>query len=91
MLGGGGPFATRTVTREVVREVPVEPVAPQPFACRSWGRSYLPVDHHFTCPSCGAPAPPGLIVCAHCGQQYVPTEHHDVCPDCGTAAPTRTA
>jgi hypothetical protein len=95
-LGGGvlvlgSPFGTRTVTKEVVHEVPVEPVAPQPFACLSCGSSYLPADQHFTCPSCGAPAPPGLIACAHCGKQYVPAEHHDLCPDCGTAAPARSA
>lgn len=55
---GGG---TNTVTREVVREVPVAPPAPQPITCPNCGRPYLPAEHHFACPNCGAPTPPELM------------------------------
>lgn len=66
-LGGIGPVfintgsGTRTVTREVVREVPVAPPAPQPITCPNCGRSYLPAENHFACPNCGAPTPPELV------------------------------
>ncbi len=55
----GGP--THTVTREVVREVPVAPPPPQPIACPYCGKSYIPAENNFTCPSCGAAAPKELI------------------------------
>jgi len=58
-LGGfGGP--RQTITREVIREVPaapVEPPPPQPVQCPYCGSSYLPAEHNFACPNCGAPAP----------------------------------
>jgi hypothetical protein len=54
---GGMPGSTRTVTREVIREVPVEPAKPQPVACPNCGRSYLPEENDYLCPGCGAPAP----------------------------------
>lgn len=54
-VGGSG---TRTVTREVVREVPVEPAKPEPITCPNCGRMYLAAENNFICPSCGAPAPP---------------------------------
>ncbi len=53
--GGGG---TRTVTREVVKEVPKEPM---PILCPFCSRSYVPVEHKYTCPSCGAVTPKNLI------------------------------
>jgi hypothetical protein len=52
---------THTVTREIVREVPVPPPAPQPIACSHCGRSYLPAENKYACPNCGAPAPPDLV------------------------------
>jgi len=52
---------THTVTREVVREVPVEPPPPQPIACPYCGKSYIPAENKFTCPSCGAATPKELI------------------------------
>jgi hypothetical protein len=55
----GGP--THTVTREVVREVPVAPPPPQPIACPYCGKSYIPAENNFTCPSCGAATPKELI------------------------------
>ncbi len=55
-LGGlGGP--TQTVTREVIREVPVAPPKPQPVVCDYCGTSYVPEDNHFACPNCGAATP----------------------------------
>lgn len=58
-LGGlGGP--RQTVTREVIREVPVapaEPPPPQPVRCPYCSTAYLPQQTHFACPNCGAPAP----------------------------------
>ena len=52
-----GGTNTRTVTREVVREVPAEPAPPQPITCPNCGRPYLPANTDYICPSCGAPAP----------------------------------
>lgn len=49
-LGGN----TRTVTREVVREVPVKPPEPKPIQCSYCGRSYIPKETKYTCPACGA-------------------------------------
>ena len=55
-LGGlGAP--RQTVTREVIREVPAEPQAPQPVQCPYCASRYLPAQTGFTCPNCGAPAP----------------------------------
>jgi len=54
-VGAGGP--TRTVTQEVIREVPVEPPAPQPINCPYCGRPYLPAETNFACPNCGAATP----------------------------------
>jgi uncharacterized membrane protein YgcG len=52
-----GGTNTRTETREVVREVPVEPAEPRPITCPNCGRPYIPARTDFICPSCGAPAP----------------------------------
>jgi hypothetical protein len=49
-----------SVTREVVREVPVAPPAPQPIACTYCGRPYIPEESQYACPNCGAPAPQEL-------------------------------
>ena len=55
-LGGlGAP--RQTVTREVIREVPAEPQAPQPVQCPYCATRYLPAQTDFACPNCGAPAP----------------------------------
>ena len=56
VIFSGGP-GTRTVTREVIREVPVEPPAPEPITCPNCGRQYIAAEHEYVCPSCGAPAP----------------------------------
>jgi hypothetical protein len=56
----GGPGRTREVTREVVREVEV-PVAPRSIDCPYCGRSYVPAEHDYACPACGAATPPELI------------------------------
>jgi hypothetical protein len=54
----GGLGAPRpVVTREVIREVPVEPQAPQPVQCPYCASLYLPQETSFACPNCGAPAP----------------------------------
>jgi hypothetical protein len=54
----GGLGAPRpVVTREVIRQVPVEPPAPQPVQCPYCASSYLPQETNFACPKCGAPAP----------------------------------
>jgi hypothetical protein len=50
---------TYTVTREVVREVPVE-TKPQPIACPYCGHQYIPEENKFACPSCGAATPENL-------------------------------
>jgi hypothetical protein len=49
------PGGTRTVTREVVREVPVAPPEPQPIQCGYCGRAYVPAENEYACPHCGAP------------------------------------
>lgn len=61
VLGGGRGGGTRTVTREVVKEVDV-PVVPKPVDCPYCSRSYVPVEHEYICPSCGATTPEELIV-----------------------------
>lgn len=58
-IGGGGTrVETREVTKEVVKEVPKEPM---PITCPFCSRSYVPVEHNFICPSCGAATPKELI------------------------------
>lgn len=56
--GGGTRVETREVTKEVVKEVPKEPM---PITCPFCSRSYVPVDHKYICPSCGAATPKELI------------------------------
>jgi uncharacterized membrane protein len=59
-IGGlGGPG--RTVTREVVREVPAQPPQPQPIACPFCGQTYVPAQSNFTCPHCGAATPKDML------------------------------
>ena len=60
ILGNPGRTHTREVTREVVREVEV-PVAPRAIDCPYCGRSYVPAEHNYACPACGAATPPELI------------------------------
>lgn len=67
----GGPGRTREVTREVVREVEV-PVAPRSIDCPYCGRSYVPAEHDYACPACGASTPPELIE-----QSQAPKDHSD--------------
>jgi len=55
---GGGGGSTRTVTRDVVHEVAKEPM---PITCPFCTRSYIPVEHKYICPSCGAATPRELI------------------------------
>ena len=57
---GGGRTHTREVTREVVKEVEV-PVAPRSIDCPYCRRSYVPADHNYGCPACGAATPKELI------------------------------
>jgi len=58
-IGGGGTrVETREVTKEVVKEVPKEPM---PITCPFCSRSYIPVEHNYICPSCGAATPKELI------------------------------
>lgn len=57
---GGGRTRTREVTREVVKEVEV-PKEPMPVTCPYCTRSYIPVEHNYICPSCGAATPKELI------------------------------
>jgi hypothetical protein len=57
-FGGGTRVETREVTKEVVKEVPKEPM---PITCPFCTRSYVPVDHKYICPSCGAATPKDLI------------------------------
>jgi hypothetical protein len=57
-FGGGTRVETREVTREVVKEVPKEPM---PITCPFCTRSYVPIDHKYICPSCGAATPKDLI------------------------------
>ena len=60
VFGGGG--RTRTVTREVTREVVKEvPKEPMPITCPFCTRSYVPIEHKYVCPSCGAATPKDLI------------------------------
>jgi len=56
--GGGTRVETREVTKEVVKEVPKEPM---PVTCPFCTRSYIPVEHNYVCPSCGAATPKDLI------------------------------
>ncbi|MBI5825855.1 MAG: hypothetical protein HZB18_17655 [Chloroflexi bacterium] len=56
--GGGTRVETREVTKEVVKEVPKEPM---PITCSFCTRSYVPVEHNYICPSCGAATPKDLI------------------------------
>lgn len=59
MPGLGG---TRTHTREIVTEKKVEvPVAPRAIDCPFCRRSYVPADHGYACPACGAATPKELI------------------------------
>lgn len=56
--GGRTRVETREVTKEVVKEVPKEPM---PITCPFCTRSYIPVEHKYICPSCGAATPKDLI------------------------------
>jgi preprotein translocase subunit SecG len=58
-IGTSGP--TRTVTREVIRQEPVEPPPPQPVDCPYCGRAYVPAKTNFACPNCGAATPQDLL------------------------------
>lgn len=59
IIGGGRTrVETREVTKEVIKEVPKEPM---PVTCPFCSRSYVPVEHKFVCPSCGAATPKDLI------------------------------
>ena len=71
-IGTGAP--TRTVTHEVIREVPVEPPAPQPINCPYCGRAYVPAETNFVCPSCGAATPKELLS-PDAGAQQPPSDH----------------
>ena len=53
----------QTVTREVVREVPVpvEPPPPQPVVCPFCASAYVPAENNFACPNCGAATPKELL------------------------------
>ena len=52
----------RTHTREVVTEKKVEvPVAPRAIDCPFCRRSYVPAEHGYACPACGAATPKVLI------------------------------
>ena len=55
---GGTRVETREVTKEVIKEVPKEPM---PVTCPFCTRSYIPVEHNYVCPSCGAATPKDLI------------------------------
>lgn len=57
-LGGRTRVETREVTKEVIKEVPKEPM---PVTCPFCTRSYIPVEHNYVCPSCGAATPKELI------------------------------
>lgn len=52
------PHNTRVVEKEVVKEVPV---APKSIACPFCGKSYVPAETQFACPSCGAATPKELV------------------------------
>jgi hypothetical protein len=55
---GGTRVETREVTKEVIKEVPKDSM---PITCPFCTRSYVPVDHKYICPSCGAATPKDLI------------------------------
>jgi hypothetical protein len=55
---GGSPQPT--VTREVVHESAPQPEPPKPIECPYCGRSYIPAETKFICPSCGAATPADL-------------------------------
>jgi hypothetical protein len=55
-----GGSSTHTVTREVVREVPVVPPKPQPITCPYCGRAYVPAENKYACPNCGGATPEDL-------------------------------
>jgi hypothetical protein len=57
---GGDRTHTREVVRETVKEVEV-PVAPRSIDCPYCKRSYVPADHQYACPACGASTPQELI------------------------------
>jgi hypothetical protein len=57
-LGGRTRVETREVTRDVIKEVPKEPM---PITCPFCTRSYVPIEHKYICPSCGAATPKDLI------------------------------
>ncbi len=59
-IGGMGRtrVETREVTKEVIKEVPKDSM---PITCPFCTRSYIPVDHKYICPSCGAATPKDLI------------------------------
>jgi hypothetical protein len=56
--GGRTRVETREVTKEVIREVPKEPM---PITCPFCTRSYVPIEHKYICPSCGAATPRDMI------------------------------
>jgi hypothetical protein len=58
VIGSLGGTRTRTVTKEVTREVPV---APRSIKCPFCGRSYVPAEQTYACPACGAATPKELI------------------------------
>lgn len=58
LLSNSGPTRTQVVEKEVIKEVPV---APKSIACPFCGKSYVPADSKFACPSCGAPTPKELV------------------------------
>jgi hypothetical protein len=57
-FGGGTRVETREVTKEVIKEVPKDSM---PITCPFCTRSYIPVEHKYICPSCGAATPKDLI------------------------------
>ncbi len=57
-LGGRTRVETREVTRDVIKEVPKEPM---PITCPFCTRSYIPIEHKYICPSCGAATPRDMI------------------------------
>jgi len=56
--GGRTRVETHEVTRDVIKEVPKEPM---PITCPFCSRSYTPVEHNYVCPNCGAATPKELI------------------------------
>lgn len=57
-IGSLAGTRTRTVTKEVTREVPV---APRSIKCPFCSRSYVPSEQKYACPACGAATPQELI------------------------------